>query len=153
MAEADTIMRKLADHNDAGLSINRLLRSILAEIGGYDKLAEEVVSLMNETANPQTKARLMCDVMRLIASQSVSDEDDLPEDPEDCLVALQQLVKCGGLGRIDPTTYPPADDPTSTADRGIWNPDGRPGSSGTSWLTFFAGLTGGAATDFNNAIR
>jgi hypothetical protein len=77
----------------------------------------------------------------------------LPEDPEDCLVALQQLVKSGGLGRIDPTTYPPTDDPTSTADRGIWNPDGRPGSSGTSWLTFFAGLTGGAATDFNNAIR
>lgn len=77
----------------------------------------------------------------------------LPEDPEDCLIAIKKLNQIGGLGRIKTGLYPPKADPTSPTDLSIWNPDGRPGIIPTNWLIFFAGLTGNAQTEFNNAIR
>jgi hypothetical protein len=76
----------------------------------------------------------------------------VPDDPEDILAAVAELNTRGGLGRVKPAAYPPADDPTSSADHDIWNPDGRPGSV-ADWLTFFAAVGGAAGTDFNNAIR
>lgn len=76
----------------------------------------------------------------------------LPEDPEDCLNAIKKLNQIGGLGRIKTGLYPPKADPTSVTDLSIWNPDGRPGII-LNWLIFFAGLTGDAQTEFNNAIR
>lgn len=76
----------------------------------------------------------------------------LPDDPEDCLGAIVALNSGGGIGRVKPGLYPALDDPTSAADLSVWNPDGRPGVI-PDWLLFFAALTGGAATEFNNAIR
>lgn len=75
----------------------------------------------------------------------------VPDDPEDVLAAVKDMNARGGFGRVTPAAYPPAADPTSTADHDIWNPDGRPGVV-TDWLTFFASL-GPAAAEFNNAIR
>ena len=76
----------------------------------------------------------------------------LPDDPEDCLDAIAQLNENGGGGRVDPGAYTAVADSNSPSDQAIWNPDGHP--SGTSdWLTFFAALSGDAASEFNNAIR
>lgn len=90
--------------------------------------------------------------LQLVANALGLPPNFLPEDPEDCLVAIRQMNQNGGLGRVKPGAYPAKDDPTSSADLSVWNPDGRPGVV-TDWLTFFAALTGGAATDFNSAIR
>lgn len=76
----------------------------------------------------------------------------LPDDPQDCLSAITAMNSGGGLGRVKPGVYPAKDDPTSDADLSTWNPDGRPGVV-SDWLLFFAALTGGAAVEFNNAIR
>ncbi len=109
-------------------------------------LFDENVTFGRPTAVRAARLQLMADALGLPLGL-------LPEDPEDCLQAIRQLASTGGQGRINPQAYPPADDPTSPADRGIWNPDGRPGSANTSWSSVFASLTGDAATEFNSAIR
>jgi len=76
----------------------------------------------------------------------------VPDDPADMLAAVRRLNAGGGLQRVKPNAYPAATDTTITTDRDIWNPDGRPGGV-SDWFLFFAGLSGGAATDVNNAIR
>lgn len=76
----------------------------------------------------------------------------VPDDPADMLATVRRLNAGGGLQRVKPNVYPAAADTTSTTDRDIWNPDGRPGGV-SDWFLFFAGLSGGAATDVNNAIR
>lgn len=63
----------------------------------------------------------------------------VPDDPEDCLEAMQQLVKGSGLGRVKPNVFVPAQNDTTDVERSIWNPDGRPDTFST-WFGFFNDL-------------
>ena len=76
----------------------------------------------------------------------------IPDDVEDCLSMVKQLSSGSGMGRIKPGVHVPATDPTSDADKSIWNPDGT-SNIGTGWQQFFASLAGTSATEFTNAIR
>jgi hypothetical protein len=82
----------------------------------------------------------------------------VPDDPEDCLEAMQQLATGSGLGRIKPGVFAPAEDETpdddsAFDDRDIWNPDGRPGAGG-NWFGFFADLfDNGDGSELSDAIR
>jgi hypothetical protein len=76
----------------------------------------------------------------------------IPEDPQDCLEAIRQINRSGGLGRVKTGIYTAAPDSTNTADLSIWNPDGRPGAI-SDWFLFLGGLTGSASDNVNNVIR
>jgi hypothetical protein len=77
----------------------------------------------------------------------------VPDDPAGCVSAVRRLVAIGGHDRVAPNPYPAAVDPTSVDDRNIWNPDGTPNGSSTSWHLWFAGVAGSTATELINAIR
>jgi hypothetical protein len=77
----------------------------------------------------------------------------VPDDPAGCVSAVRRLVAIGGHGRVAPSPYAAAVDPTSVDDRNIWNPDGTPNGSSTSWHLWFAGVAGSTATELINAIR
>ena len=75
----------------------------------------------------------------------------VPEDPRQLRASLARLNELGGLMRVV-NVYAAQDDPTSSADREAWNPDGRTGGT-SDWYLFFAGLGAGVVTDINNAAR
>ena len=110
------------------------------------------VGLFDEAVAFGRPAAVRAARLQLLANALGLPANFVPEDIDDCLFAVQRLAAVGGLGRINAAAYPPADDPTSATDRDIWNPDGAAGFT-SDWLLFFAALAGGAATDFNNAIR
>ena len=75
----------------------------------------------------------------------------VPEDPRQLRASLARLNELGGLMRVV-NVYAAQDDPTSSANREAWNPDGRTGGT-SDWYLFFAGLGAGVVTDINNAAR
>jgi hypothetical protein len=77
----------------------------------------------------------------------------VPDDPAGCVSAIRRLVAVGGHGRVAPNPYAAAADQTSVDDRNVWNPDGTPEGSSTSWHLWFAGVSGSTATELINAIR
>ncbi|ASJ73308.1 hypothetical protein [Granulosicoccus antarcticus] len=74
----------------------------------------------------------------------------VPLTGPDLVAALKAQASGGGFGRSDPSAYVPGPDPTSTADKDLWNPSV---SSATNWTAFIALLSGDIATQFQNGTR
>lgn len=74
----------------------------------------------------------------------------VPDTGRDLVAALKAQARGGGFGRSDPSAYTPGPDPTTGADKEVWNP--MPSSS-ISWTTFIASLAGDIATTFQNGTR
>lgn len=110
------------------------------------------VGLFDETVVNGRPAAVRAARIQFMADALGLPANFLPEDPDDCLAAIRTLNRTGGGGRVRPGAYPPAADTTPPAEQTIWNPDGRPGFT-PDWALILADLSGGANTDFNNAIR
>ena len=108
-------------------------------------LFDENVTFGRPTAVRTARRQLMANALGLALNL-------VPDDPADFLSGIAQLNDTGGMQRVKPGVYLPKDDLTTTTDLDIWNPDGG-AAAATSWLSWFGALTGGAATEFNNAIR
>lgn len=109
-------------------------------------LFDENVTLGRPTAVRATRLQLLANSLGLAVNL-------VPDDPEDCLEALQQLAAGSGLGRIKPNIFSPAVNDMAALERSIWNPDGRPGGF-SSWFGFFNDLIeNGDAAGFSDAIR
>ncbi|MGQ7845150.1 hypothetical protein ACUNV4_11785 [Granulosicoccus sp. 3-233] len=109
-------------------------------------LFDENVTMGRPTAVRATRLQLLANSLGLAVNL-------VPDDPEDCLEALQQLASGSGLGRIKPNIFSPAANDRDLLERSIWNPDGRPGAFST-WFGFFNDLIdSGDAAGISDAIR
>ncbi|TXC62079.1 hypothetical protein FSC37_23170 [Piscinibacter aquaticus] len=110
------------------------------------------VALFDENTARGRPAALRQARRQLMADRLGVDISLIGDDMAQLRATLQRLNLAGGLQRVLPNVYPAADDTTSTTDRQIWNPDGRPGGT-SDWLLFLGALAGDAADEVNNAIR
>ncbi len=109
-------------------------------------LFDENVAVGRPAAVRATRLQLLANSLGLAVNL-------VPDDPEDCLEALQQLASGSGLGRVKPNVFSPAVNEREALERSIWNPDGRPGAF-SSWFGFFNDLiASGDAETLSDAIR
>ncbi|MEP2234721.1 MAG: hypothetical protein ABJM58_03690 [Alteripontixanthobacter sp.] len=67
------------------------------------------------------------------------DADFVPHTAREMIEAAKALNAGGGFGRANPSTYSPKADPTSAADKEVWNPAV---SAATDWTGLIGGLIG-----------
>ncbi len=109
-------------------------------------LFDENVTLGRPAAVRTARLQLMANSLGLAVNL-------VPDDPEDCLQAMQQLATGSGLGLVKPNVFMPTENETADIERAIWNPDGRPGEF-SSWFGLFNDLiNNGDADELSNAIR
>ncbi len=106
-------------------------------------LFDEVLS----NGRPQTVAT----ARRLLAGAMLGiDAAFVPQTAPGLIAAAKALNAGGGFNRANPAAYMPAPDPTSAAEKAIWNPAL---SAGTDWTATLAGLVGDVKTEFENGTR
>jgi hypothetical protein len=110
------------------------------------------LALFDEATTAGRSAAVRAARRQLIGDRLAISPTLVPDDPRQLRTALERLNAAGGLMRVVPNAYPPTDDPTSSADLEVWNPDGSKGGT-SDWYLFLGGLAAGVHDEVNNAAR
>ena len=77
MREVDEVVSEMRKMVDQGLSIDKFLRALLRQWGGYDALATDFYRcFVAADVGGQTQARMLADFLKLVLSRTVNEEDD-----------------------------------------------------------------------------
>ena len=106
------------------------------------------VALFDENVTDGRPAEVIAARRRLVADRLGIDLALVPDTAAELAAAIALLVRRNTGARLAREAFTLRDDPTSPADRAVWNPDG----SDPAILTLLAAAVGSTADDLNSAV-